>query len=80
MKLNRKLLTLLTISTLASTGCASVQSRCALPAWPVAPVVHFERCTPGFVCTPDEQAAALGLWLRDLARFRQATDVCRGKQ
>lgn len=70
---------LLITSTLLWTGCASVPVKCNLPAFPVVPAeVRTEKagCPDGRVCFTDEGARALGLWFRDLARWRQAAEAC----
>ncbi len=52
---------------------------CKAPPWPAAPAVATTRdaCPAGLVCYTDEAARALGLWYRDLSRYRQAAEACK---
>jgi hypothetical protein len=74
--------------------CALVLSACAnqpapvvgcptLPPWPKAPLVNWQPCpvggAPDGVCVAPDEARLVGLWFRDLSRFREATDLCRGR-
>lgn len=62
----------------ASLACGSVP--CRVPKFPSAPLLAPEppECPQELTCLGADDARALGLWLRDVSRWRLSVEACRG--
>lgn len=51
---------------------------CTIPAWPADPELTTitTDCPPSSVCLAIKSAVALGLWVRDALRVREALTTC----
>lgn len=62
----------------ASPACGGVP--CKPPTFPPAPRLAPEpaECPTELTCLSPEDARALGLWFRDVSRWRISMETCRG--
>lgn len=77
------MLNLIRTFALASTICASLacgSAPCKPSTFPAAPQLAPEpaECPAELTCLSSEDARALGLWLRDVSRWRISVEACHG--